>query len=104
MYIADNVVTETVTLRGTDTQVHSRAGVVGRMLNKARSIGGRFISIGPTGLGDPQHSPHKTERSEKHVIAGFEMREREWVMERMQSKGGDSVNDQLYGVFLFLFN
>jgi hypothetical protein len=55
--------------------MHSRVGVVERE-HIARSIGGGCVSIGPTGLGDSQHSPHETE-SGRHVNAGYEMRERE---------------------------
>lgn len=92
MYIDDNVVTETVTLRGTDTQMHSRVGWwTERRTLAARTSEARFVSVGLTGLGVPQHSPHETVRSERHVNAGFIVREREWVIERRQNKGGDSV-------------
>ena len=31
------------------------------------------MSIGLTGLGDPLHSPHETERTEEHVNFGFKI-------------------------------
>lgn len=82
-------------------QIHSRFGVGAERQTCKYSEsewprGSGPVCVYRTGLGDPQHCWHETERSKKHINAVFIRRE------RMDHRGGRTSNERKDRAFLSL--